>query len=210
MSISIDDATNVLTLSVLNTSPTTLNDGTGVNAPGIDGFGFNLNPDQSWSSWSLTAYAVSGDHTGVTPVVIGSSADATLPWGLAESQNNQGIIIDYNPNNGNGVDEALYNPAATSGIPGGSNTAYYTEAVFTIAFDALPVLAEESCGSGLNCTTFIRMQNVGSNGGGSLKLPGVPGTGPGPGPGPIPVPAPLALIGLGGLMLGWMTRKSRA
>jgi len=203
---------NPSTRPLLNTSPTTLDlPLTGDNAPGIDGFGFNLEPNVVWSSWDLTAYAVNGDHSGVSPVTIGSNADATLPWSLSEGMNNQGITIDYNPTNGNGVDEALYNPAATSGLPGGSNTNYFTEAIFTIVFNDTPVLAQEKCSTGengFNCTTFVRMQNVGQREEGSLKLPGSSGGTPGsssgtPGSsssGVVPEPGSISLLGVG--MLG--------
>lgn len=45
---------------------------------------------------------------------------------------------------------------------------------------------------------------------GSFEPAGTPGSDPGSDPGPgIPVPAPLVLIGLGGLLLGWRSRKPR-
>ncbi len=52
---------------------------------------------------------------------------------------------------------------------------------------------------------ILRMQRTGVNQNGSLKLPGYnPGDEPIP---PIPAPAPLALIGLGGLLLGLSRRR---
>lgn len=195
MGITIDDASGIFTLILDNTSPTTLDDGTGINAPGIDGFGFNLDPNLTWSSWSITAFAT-GNPQG-SAITIGSSADNTLPWVLSESQNNQGINIDFNPNNGNGVNEALYNPLATSGFPGGQNTNYFTQAVFTIDYNGIPNLASEACGSGLTCTTFVRGQNVGANGAGSVKLAGTEDDGGVIPPQEIPVPGTFALIGLG-------------
>ena len=54
----------------------------------------------------------------------------------------------------------------------------------------------------------IKFQGVGQSGQ-SLEfagVPGIPGTEPAPG---VPEPAPLALIALGGILLGWKARKSR-
>jgi len=59
-----------------------------------------------------------------------------------------------------------------------------------------------------------RLQSVGDDQEGSSKLAGSGGTFIPDDPGsdiPLPVPGPVALLGLGGLMLGWqMKRKSRA
>ena len=194
MGITIDDISGIFTLILDNTSPTTLDDGTGTNSPGIDGFGFNLDPNLTWSSWSLTAFTT-GNPQG-SAITIGSSADPALPWSLSESSNNQGINIDFNPNNGSGINEALFNPLAPN-PPGGQNTNYFTQAVFTIDFDGIPNLASEDCGSGLTCTTFVRGQRVGN--GGSVKLAGTEDGGGGPPnpPAEIPVPGTVLLIGLG-------------
>ena len=93
-----------------------------------------------------------------------------------------GVTRMYLPaTDGNNIDGALYNPSAEglSVIPGGSNDVFFTTATLEMIFDATPVLDEDS--------TFVRMQNVGNNGAGSLKLDGVPD----PDPEPIPIPIPI-------------------
>ena len=203
MGITIDDVANSLTLVLDNTSSPLLDDGSGPNAPGIVGFGFNLDPDLAWSSWDLTAYSTGNPQT-TAPITIGSSNDSSLLWSLLEDTNNQGIRVDYNPDNGTSVNGALFSPDASGGLPGGSNTSYFTQAVFTINFDETPILASQSCGSGLECTTFVRAQNVGT--GGSLKLAGT-GGGPNP-PQEVPAPGTLLLIGLG--LLGLRRYRGQA
>jgi hypothetical protein len=55
--MSIEIVGNELTLVLTNTSPTTLNNSSGSNAPGIIAFGFDLENDPlpALTSWSLTA-----------------------------------------------------------------------------------------------------------------------------------------------------------
>jgi hypothetical protein len=69
----VDVTGGTLTATVDNTSPVTLDDGTGENAPGITGFGFNVTNSVTLLSWELTAFQMDG--TGVT---IGGNPDAGL------------------------------------------------------------------------------------------------------------------------------------
>ena len=206
MDISISG--NTLTLKLDNTSPTTLDSGSGTNTPGITGFGFNVaDPEPSISSWSLTAYNTDGSG----PVTIGDG-DPTDDWVMNTFVG--GVSLDFLPTAGDPaqIKGALYNPSATSGF--GATPNYETQAILTINFDSAPVLAEENCRGGVgDCTTFVRMQNVGLNGGGSLKLPGTStssststSTSNGVPPSEIPESNILALLGAG-LLGGVLARR---
>lgn len=198
MDISISG--NTLTLLLDNTSPITLDDGTGINTPGITAFGFNVaEPTPTISSWTLTAFNIDGSG----PVTIGDQTN-TLDWVMTSTQ--AGVNLDFLPSAGDpaNIEGALYNPLATAGF--GTTPNYESEAKLVIIFDSAPILAEEFCANsvGGDCTTFVRMQNVGLNGDGSLKLPGGGGEDP---PSNIPEPNILALMSMG--MLGGLFMRRR-
>ncbi len=189
---------NTLSLELNNTSPLPLDNGTGVNAPGITAFGFFLDntPLPTLSSWNLNAKTLVGSD-----VLIGSSSGSGFLWDMKISQNNQGVTLDYLPYLQD-VKGALYNPDQTSGFAALPN--YFTTAYLDMTFAEAPTLETEaqSIGSGLEGITFVRMQNVGLNGGGSLKLPGIVDDGNGTGTGTNVVPEPSTWILLGGGLLG--------
>lgn len=70
--------------------------------------------------------------------------------------------------------------------------------------DTIAALAPASPGLIPDLRIGIHVQGFAS--GGSESFVNGPPTEPGPG---VPVPAPLALLGFGGLLLGWTTRKQR-
>jgi hypothetical protein len=190
MAIDIDVVNNVLTLTLSNTSPTVLNSGTGANAPGITAFGFDLlnNPLPSLLSWSLTAdQYVSGAFQTVT---VGSSAGSSYDWTMGTFK--AGVEMDYLPQN-KGMDGALLNPDALGSplLPGGKNSVYYTDAILTMKFSSTPILDISST------SPFVRFQNVGAGGEGSLKLSAVP------------EPATLALLATGAFIAYRGRRRSR-
>jgi hypothetical protein len=160
--ITIDNATNTLTAIVNNISSTSLNDGTpNANAPGITGFGFNIDdPEPSLTSWTLFA-----DDVNSNPVQIGGSSGGTGEWTMGTSL--AGVSLDYLPNNGGNADGALFNPAAktASTLPGGSNTNYFTTATLTMIFDDDPIFDFQE-----GLSPFARFQNVGLGGKGSTKV----------------------------------------
>ena len=175
---------NTVTAVLNNTSPITLDDGTGVNAPGITAFGFDLDPLDpnnlmTLLSWELTAYPVSSPNSGNKPTTIGGTG-ITGDWELTINGNTDGIKIDYVPNTKQGVQGTLYNPDVVSGE--GALPNFYTEAILTMTFDVVPSLNIADPNS-----PIVRMQNVGLDGDGSLKLPGTP----------VPEPSTVMLVGAG-------------
>jgi hypothetical protein len=112
--MTIDIVGNTLTAILNNTSPITNVTNTGGNAPGISGFGFNLNlASANVTSWSLSAL-----NTSLNTLTIGSSAGGGL-WSLGTTIGP--VTADFAFNNGAGVNGALFNPAALglSQLPGG-------------------------------------------------------------------------------------------
>ena len=182
MDISVND--NIVTAVLNNTSPITLDTESGVNAPGITAFGFDLDPDGLiLDSWSLTAYLNSGSNSNSELIDIES-------WNLTIDGNTNGIKVDYVPNTDNGILGALYNPAVESGEAATPN--FYTEAILTMVFRETPYLNFTDLDS-----PIVRMQNVGTGGEGSLKLPGAP----------VPEPSTILLIGTGILCMITFGRK---
>lgn len=183
-SMVIEISGNILTATIYNTSPTTIDDGDAANSPGITGFGFDVFGELTTdlSVWTLTAYDVSGNLQ-----TIGGS-EVSGDWTLTDSFN--GISLDYIFNIGN-VKGALYNPDATSGLAATPN--YFTEATLTLTF-------EDDISSILLGNLMVRMKNVGLGGKGSLKLSSTT-------PSPVPEPASIFLFGLGLIGLASAGRK---
>lgn len=201
MDISI--AGNILTATLNNTSPITTSTGS-LNMPGIPAFGFDLTNDPlpSINSWSLTALIPS------TSAITNLDATGTNEWRLQTDTKLEGVELDFFPNNsgagaaGN-VDALLYNPLLTP-FPDqqGNNTRYFTTAVLTIDFSDAPLLDIMA-----GVSPYVRMQRVGDNQAGSLKLFGVPDDG---GPDPVavvPEPSTIILLGAGLLGLGLANRR---
>ena len=181
----------IVTAVLNNTSPTTLDSGSDVNAPGITAFGFDLDPDNmNLLSWKLTAYQVSGPNSDSNLITIGGSAITEGDWELTIDGNTDGIKLDYVPNTEQGVQGALYNPDVVLGE--GALPNFYTEAILTMIFDVAPSLNIADMYS-----PFVKMQNVGLGGEGSLKLPGAP----------VPEPSTILLVGTGLLGIIGFGRK---
>jgi len=187
--------TNILTVDLDNTSPTTLDSGSGTNTPGITGFGFNSanTPSPSVLSWTLTAFTKdSSGNISLSPTTIASNANTSI-WNLEAFDD--GVTLHYLPNTEKGIKGALYNPAATSGF--GADPNYFTKATLTLNFASGTnfQLASDS--------PYVRFQNVGLKGEGSLKLDGTPTQ-------PIPEPASmLGIMAFGALGGGRLLRKKK-
>lgn len=179
----IDIVGTVLTLNLDNTSPTSLNPPeTGDNTPGIVGFGFDLDPDGlTLNSWELEAY---DDQSQLMTI---GDGDPTDDWVMGTFQ--AGVTREFLPNTDTGVQGAIYNPLATSGFAALPN--YFSTARLVMNFDLIPTLDASS--------VYVRMQNVGKNGEGSLKLFGTPDE---PSTGPVPEPASVSIFAFGAALMG--------
>jgi hypothetical protein len=186
---------HVVTATVYNTSPILLDDLSGPNAPGITVFGFDLNPDSlTLASWQITGVNISTNIEEIIGQGSGTASDADFDWLLTFDGNVNGIKLEYTPNTTTGVNGALYNPLALTTAFGAMP--YYSPGTLTLTFT-------QGQTPTINTTDpyspIVRMQNVGLDGEGSLKLPGTP----------VPEPSTVFLFatGLAGLAL-WRYRKS--
>jgi hypothetical protein len=179
---------NQLTVIINNTSPTRRTDGKLFNSPSIDGVGFNLGGLTSIevTSWSLYAYP---SQASSTTVLIGGTLSSIKAWNFG---NIPGETFNIELTNGSGVQGGLYSPSIFGGNASGP---YYTTATLTMFFDVN--IKEFSL-------PFIRMQNVGADGEGSLKLPGDPGGGI-----PAPEPGTMLLLGLGLIGIALVLREMK-
>lgn len=176
--------TQSVTVDLWNTSSTTLDNGTGDNASAITGFGFNYlgEPDPGITSWVLEAYNSSG-----VLETIGSSANDSLPWSLKFDNEAAGISLEYlagafnNSGNNLEIKGGIYNPDAMGSTALASLPNFFSKATLNLTFASNFNLDPAS--------TVIRMQNVGFDGEGSLKLTGVEK------PPVKEVPEPLTILG---------------
>ena len=134
--MSIDFSGPTLTAILNNTSPlkslTTLEYDT---APGITGFGFDLDPiGLVLDSWSLVAQQTDGTSlTGL--VTIGDEDLATLPNDWIMNTSIASVSLDFLPTtSGSNIQGALYNPAAVGSSVLSADPNYFTTATLTMTF----------------------------------------------------------------------------
>lgn len=181
----VDIVGNTLTAKINNTSPNPNPNPTNLADPAITGFGFLFtNAPLTVSSWCLSA---SSTNIGGDCGIAGSTDD----WVGVTDDKIDGVNVNFGSQADLGVKGGLYTPGADDL---GGPPQYFTEAIFTAVFSAAPSIEElfDNCnGKNAGCSPFIRFQNVGINGEGSLKLPGAPVP-----PTKVPEPGTLLLVGL--------------
>ncbi len=164
--ISVEIQGDKLYAEIYNLSPIE-----GGNYAGITGFGFDLNDSLGLESWSMQAL----EDPGSSPVDVSN-------WLVGDFLS--GVRKDYIFWSKGRVRGGLYNPEGEGGeIPRGP---YFTTASLMLDFDR--ELGNEDLGE-----FFVRMQNVGFMGEGSLKLyDDTPSSGAA-----VPEPASVLLLGSG-------------
>ena len=214
MDIVLDGTT--LTATIDNTSATSLEDGffnsggDTDHAPGIVGFGFNVDPDElALASWTLKA--IDKDDNMVT---VGSDAGASgESWSMGTFT--AGVTLDFLPDTDKGIKGALYNPAAVASVALAAAPNYFTTAVLEMHFAADPSEPMEGF------MPFLRMQNIGVNGEGSSKQWGSDGgttggtdggtdgstTDPSLTPVPEPITGALSIVALGAVACAASRRR---
>jgi hypothetical protein len=197
----IDITGTTLSATIDNTSPLlSLTNPAYDIAPGITGFGIDLDPDSlGLTTWSLWAETSTGG-----PVLLGDNDANATDWIMNTSIG--GVSLDYLPTtSGSNIQGALYNPAAVGSSALAALPNYFTTATLSMVFDKDISLALNlgSVAGGNDPSPFVRMQNVGDGPENSLKLPGTPGA-------PVPEPTTLLLLGSGLIgLIGYSRKKSK-
>lgn len=158
--------TQNLTVDLWNNSPTDLNDPyNGLNAPAITGFGFDAlgEPDPIVKSWSLQAYNNQNELVSIDNLSVGD-------WDLKTDKTFGNDFFDYiigafnKAGNNFEIKGGIYNPELMGSTQLAAAPNFFSKATLSVGFSSNFDLDTTS--------TYVRMQNVGLNGGGSLKLDG--------------------------------------
>lgn len=142
-----------LTVRIDNTSPNVLNSGSGLNSSIITGWGFSVTPNlPTVTSWSVIA----GNGTNLT-----SSYSLSYNVSVGGYGGGGQLSVEDFTQTTNGINAGIYNAAS----PGNTANTFPDVAIFTLNFCAPFTLQQ------IDVAT-LRMQRVGTNGAGSLKLLG--------------------------------------
>jgi len=210
--MSIEWSDDTLTAILNNTSPLeSLTIDPYPIAPGITGFGFDLDPEMlELKSWSLEAVTTDGTSlTGST--TIGDNDASTSPDDWIMNNTIASVSLEYLPTTiGSNMQGALYNPLAVGSSVLSAAPNYFTTATLTMIFDQNIedlIINSDSVARNNNPSPFVRMQAVGTNEEvNSLKLPGIPTTPPPPGAA-LPEPSTMFLLGAGLISLAGVRRR---
>ena len=167
-----------------NTSPTTLISGPGDNISAITGFGWDVD-DGSASAFTWTL-AAEDEHSTLQ--------DISGSWNVGPGSTGS-VVLDVFAQNNSGTAAALYNPAwAASPSTLGNTNPFFTTAILTVNYtepEYLRVFTESDPQDG---SPFVRMQRVGYDNDGSLKLF-------------VPEPSSMLLVGIGFIGLAIIRRR---
>jgi hypothetical protein len=152
MTFNDNGGSSTLTIRIDNTSPNLLNSGVGLNSSIITGWGFSVTPNiPNVASWSV----ISGNGVNL-------SSNYGLTYNVSQGGYQPGqLFIEEFVQTTNGINAGIYNAAS----PGNTANAFPDVAVFTVNFCAPFTLQQID-------TATLRLQRVGTNGAGSLKLLG--------------------------------------
>ncbi|WP_432821396.1 PEP-CTERM sorting domain-containing protein [Trichloromonas sp.] len=198
-----------LTAVLENTSPLeTLSNPALLNIPGVVGFGFNFaSPKPAMNSWDLQAQQyLSNTLTTVDLESSGIWKISNIPYD--QTTKVDGFVLDMAVvNTLDGSHNALYNselvyldpiPDALNADKTGKKTPYFTTATLTLNFNNVQAIPVE---------VYVRMQRVGDNQEGSLKLTGLFNGWATGNPVLVPEPATFVLLSVGLVGLGLLSRK---